>query len=381
MLRTVVAFIFISVAFTFVAKAAACDDAEPCFPIKAGNDITCKDGLNYLCNKEDLTKFACVENAMLNPDNNTGVCACKTGYHIDGNECELNTYTVKYDGHEATGGTAPANHTCTYGESCDPANTVENNFIRTGYKFTEWCTETDEDGTGGGSCYSENKPISTTLTGANNGTVTLYAIWTRCTNTGSGQVAEWGDGCTIKECNPGYYLSGSGTGTSCTACPAGYYCPGGDQSSDNFCDGKKDGDDGSADGKCKCKAGYYCPSTGTGPGVNNNKPGDCNLPKKNTFPANIYIGICMCPGGMTSLKGERFKKKSDYKDQNPSTKNTCGDNGSTECHGCYMRGGSECSSGDCTTGDDCIGGKIDKGICTIFKDKNGSFFLPNNVYY
>jgi hypothetical protein len=153
--------------------------------------------------------------------------------------------------------------------------------------------------------------------------------------------------CTVKPAEAVW----SGTGGTEDKCPWQITC-----AASNYYDG--------AEVKCKkCPAGYYC-------------PGD-----NGTSDSNGDIGKNPCPGGMTSLKGERFKKKSNHEVQNPSTKNTCGDNGSTECHGCYMRGGSECSSGDCTAGDDCIGGKKDAGICTIFKDKNGSFFLPDNVYY
>lgn len=100
-----------------------------------------------------------------------------------------NTYTVVYNGNGATGGsTATTIHT--YGVSA-PLST--NGFSRTGHVFKEWNTKAD----GTGTPYTSGQSVSN-LTSTNNGTVTLYAIWTAWTY-------------TIR-----YYPNG-GTGTSYTS--------------------------------------------------------------------------------------------------------------------------------------------------------------------
>lgn len=85
-----------------------------------------------------------------------------------------NTYTVVYNGNGATGGsTATTNHT--YGVS---ATLSTNGFSKTGHVFKQWNTRAD----GTGTSYTSGQSVSN-LTSTNNGTVTLYAIWTAWTYT------------------------------------------------------------------------------------------------------------------------------------------------------------------------------------------------------
>lgn len=85
-----------------------------------------------------------------------------------------NTYTVVYNGNGATGGsTATTNHT--YGVS---AALSKNGFSKTGHVFKQWNTKAD----GTGTSYTSGQSVSN-LTSTNNGTVTLYAIWTAWTYT------------------------------------------------------------------------------------------------------------------------------------------------------------------------------------------------------
>ncbi len=80
-----------------------------------------------------------------------------------------NTYTIKYDGNGATGGST-ASSTHTY----DVAKTLtQNGYIRIGYTFKGWNTKAD----GSGTSYT-NKQSVKNLTSAKGATVTLYAQWT-----------------------------------------------------------------------------------------------------------------------------------------------------------------------------------------------------------
>ena len=62
-----------------------------------------------------------------------------------------------------------ANQTLTYD---NPATLTPNSFIRTGWTFTGWNTESD----GSGSSYTD-EAIVENLTTTNNDTITLYAQW------------------------------------------------------------------------------------------------------------------------------------------------------------------------------------------------------------
>ena len=79
-----------------------------------------------------------------------------------------NTYIVKYDGNENTGGST-ANQTFTYNLS---QNLRSNGFTRIGYTFAGWNTKED----GSGTSYSGGQSVKN-LTSKNGETVTLYAQW------------------------------------------------------------------------------------------------------------------------------------------------------------------------------------------------------------
>lgn len=80
-----------------------------------------------------------------------------------------NTYTVKYDGNGATGGsTANSTHTYDVSKTLTP-----NGYIRTGYTFKEWNTKAD----GSGTSYTDRQVVKN-LASVDGATVILYAQWT-----------------------------------------------------------------------------------------------------------------------------------------------------------------------------------------------------------
>ena len=85
-----------------------------------------------------------------------------------------NTYTIKYDGNGANGGsTASSIH------SYDTAkNLTANGYTRTDYAFTGWNTEKN----GSGTSYGDKTSVKN-LTSTNGGTITLYAQWKSVTAT------------------------------------------------------------------------------------------------------------------------------------------------------------------------------------------------------
>ena len=85
---------------------------------------------------------------------------------------KANTYTVKYDANGGTGTTASSSHTYDVSKEL-----TENGFSRTGYTFAGWST------TKGGSVTYNNNASVKNLTITNNGSVTLYAVWTANTYT------------------------------------------------------------------------------------------------------------------------------------------------------------------------------------------------------
>ena len=81
---------------------------------------------------------------------------------------KANTYTVKYDGNGATGGSsASSSHTYDVAKAL-----TANGYIRTGYTFKNWNTQAD----GKGVSYADKASVKN-LTSVNGATVILYAQW------------------------------------------------------------------------------------------------------------------------------------------------------------------------------------------------------------
>ena len=78
------------------------------------------------------------------------------------------TYTIKFDGNGATGGST-ASMSMTYDVA---KNLTANGFTRTSYKFTGWNTKAD----GSGTAYTDKQSVKN-LTTTNGATITLYAQW------------------------------------------------------------------------------------------------------------------------------------------------------------------------------------------------------------
>ena len=83
------------------------------------------------------------------------------------------SYTVKYHGNGATGGSM-SDTVMTYDKA---ANLAANKFSRTGYKFKGWSTSTN-----GSVVYSDKQSVKN-LTSTSGGTVNLYAVWEAVTYT------------------------------------------------------------------------------------------------------------------------------------------------------------------------------------------------------
>ncbi|SBV91476.1 exported hypothetical protein [uncultured Eubacteriales bacterium] len=83
-----------------------------------------------------------------------------------------NTYTVAYDGKDATSGsTANSSHTYDVAQ-----NLTANGYVKTGYTFAGW----DTDPSGANVVYTDGQSVTNL---AASGTVTLYAVWTANTYT------------------------------------------------------------------------------------------------------------------------------------------------------------------------------------------------------
>lgn len=78
------------------------------------------------------------------------------------------TYTIKYNGNGATGGST-ANSTHTYGVA---KALTANGYTKTGYTFAGWATSAN------GAVVYQDKQSVTSLTAENGATITLYAKWT-----------------------------------------------------------------------------------------------------------------------------------------------------------------------------------------------------------
>ena len=181
------------------------------------------------------TGASCVQSAPL------GVCtyttSCLAGYNTlvgDGTtnpSCSANRYTVEYNMNCPSGATcssAPSNTTCTYAKTCIFSDIQSTSLYAGGYKLTGWASTT----TGTGEAAGIN------LTTTNNGTVTRYAIWSKCaagtyhpagtgtaanvcTNAADGKFVATAGATADVACAQGSYSEKSSASTQCVACPAG----------------------------------------------------------------------------------------------------------------------------------------------------------------
>jgi len=136
----------------------------------------------------------------------TGTCSggtisitCSTGFHLDTNSCVINTYTVAYNANGGSGTTAGTAH-----EYNKKSNLRANGFTRTDHAFVGWATSST-----GNAVYSDQAEILN-LTATHGATVTLYAVWQKCTACAAGTGATCVLGVKNGECSyttsclPGY---------------------------------------------------------------------------------------------------------------------------------------------------------------------------------
>ena len=134
----------------------------------------------YTCAAGSKTISSCyisvAANKYIAQANSSTQTSCATGkhsaahtvYYGNTSSCSWNTYTVKYNSNNGTGGsTASSSHT--YGTAKE---LTANGFTRTNYNFNGWNTNAD----GTGTAYTDKQSVSN-LTTANGGTVNLYAQW------------------------------------------------------------------------------------------------------------------------------------------------------------------------------------------------------------
>ena len=187
---------------------------------------------------------------------------CNSTWEGSGNvitgACTRSTYKLAYNMNCPSGTTcssAPGNTNCTYGSTCSFSSITSTSLYAGGYKLTGWAT------TATGTAATSGSNMTTTQ----GGTVTLYAIWSKCA---AGT----------------YHPAATGTAAnSCSTCSAGYYCPQGaaSQTACNTLGGKlytnsAAGSDAATDcfielaskvylasasstSTTTCTAGYYCP--------------------------------------------------------------------------------------------------------------------------
>ncbi len=182
-----------------------------------------------------------------------GVCtyttSCLPGYNtlINGGttypSCSANRYTVEYNMNCPSGATcssAPSNTTCKYDETCIFSDIQSTSLYAGGYKLTGWASTT----TGTGEAAGIN------LTTTNNGTVTRYAIWSKCaagtyhpagtgtaanvcTNAADGKFVAAAGATADVACAQGSYSEKSSASTQCVACQDGKTTSGSGQTSCN----------------------------------------------------------------------------------------------------------------------------------------------------
>jgi len=150
---------------------------------------------------------------------------CKPGYNtlVNGGQynpsCTPNTYTVAFNGNNATGGAAnPTSIKCIYDQNC-PAFATRGTLYKNEYRFGDW----NSNAAGTGTHYAAGLTTAKNLTTQNNATVTLHAVWNSCdparNGTGSTVSLTTTTGSCVYTgiCLTGYSTTGgSNRGTTCT---------------------------------------------------------------------------------------------------------------------------------------------------------------------
>lgn len=139
------------------------------YKIKPGYHITNITGTTYDGNNNGVWTGNANKEGTVSDTWSIGACNRTVTVHT-----APNTYTIKYDGNGATGGSAASSS-----HSYDTAkNLTKNGYTNDGYTFKNWNTKAD----GTGTSYSDQESVKN-LTSTNGGTVTLYAQWTPNTYT------------------------------------------------------------------------------------------------------------------------------------------------------------------------------------------------------
>ena len=261
-----------------------------------------------------------------------------------------NTYTVVYNGNTNTGGSTSSS-THTYGVS---KALTKNGFIKTNYAFTGWATSAS-----GNVVYTDEEVVKN-LTTTQNGTVSLFAKWSQCTN-GEG-VHAWENGCTIASCAAGYYKDGN----TCKYCSAGTNTTAGNTASScTTCSNSSSvATYSSLCVASTCKAGYYkdgntCKACSAGTITSEgNVSASCST-CSNSSSVAIYTSLCVA----NTCKAGYYKNGTTCSACAAGTTTTEG-NTSTSCDACTNNTGvnsysslciiANCKAGYYKSGNSCV---------------------------
>ena len=270
--------------------------------------------------------------------NTSYTTGCNTGYNIKSGSgaynpvCQANTYTVKYDINCPSGATcssAPSSTSCSYGTTCTFSSISSTALYAGGYNLIGW----GSSATGAGATSGSN------LTSTNGGTVTRYAIWSKCL-AGTYHPAAIGTAANVcTSASKGYYVSSDGA-TAQTACAKGKYS---DQDGATSCESVDVGcyaDTTGSTTSCPkgVDAGCYADATGS----------TTSCPK--TCPAMTYS-----TGGQEKCTLCMNKPaNSSYTSATGNTSESCPWSCSAGYYGSSANGNTSCA--DCGTGKYCTGG-------------------------
>ena len=258
-----------------------------------------------------------------------------------------NTYTVVYNGNTNTGGSTSSS-THTYGVS---KALTKNGFIKTNYAFTGWATSAS-----GNVVYTDEEVVKN-LTTTQNGTITLFAKWSQCTN-GEG-VHAWENGCTIATCEAGYYKDGN----TCKYCSAGTNTTAGNTASScTTCSNSSAvATYSSLCVASTCKAGYYkngntCSACAAGTTTSEGNVSTSCSTCSNSSAVATYSSLCVA----NTCKANYYKDGNTCKACAAGTTTSAG-NTSTSCSICSNATGVNSWSGSGCTVVNCKAGYYKSG--------------------